>query len=63
MRKFLEWLWAELEMNGKQLYNQQKNKSFFPSISMKYKLINYDKGVTMILSEKYHYDSQNNSQN
>ena len=61
MKKFLEMLWAGLEMDGKQLYDRQKIK--IASINTyEVQTNNYDKGVTMILSEKYHHDSKNNSQ-
>jgi len=31
MKKFLEMLWTELKMNGKQLYDQQKENSLIIS--------------------------------
>ena len=62
MKKFLETLWTRLEMNGKQLYDQQRIR--VASINTYEMQINhYNKDAYMILFEKFHYDSQNNSQN
>jgi hypothetical protein len=62
MKKFLETLWARLEMNGKQLYDQQKTRAAFINM-YEVQTNHYYKDDYMILFEKYHYDSQNNSQN
>jgi hypothetical protein len=61
MKKFLETLWARLEMNGKQLYDQQKMRVTSTNVygvQTNY----YDTNDTMILSENDHDGSQTNSQ-
>ena len=60
MKKFLETLWARLEMNGKQLYDQQKLRA--TSINTyEVQTNHYDKDDFITLFKKNHYDSQNNS--
>jgi hypothetical protein len=62
MKKFLETLWARLEMNGKQLYDQQKLR--VASINTyEVQTNHYDTDDFITLLKKYHDDSQNNSQN
>ncbi len=50
--------------NGRKttLHDRQKIRINFIKM-YELKTINYDKGVHMILSEKYHHHSQNNPQN
>ena len=63
MKKFLETLWARLEMNGKQLYDQQKRRRAASINMYEVQTNHYDKDDTKILSDNYHHDSKTNSQN